>query len=158
MKPIRHLIAIVFLLCGLSARGSEKVYDRDDMVGTYKCSAVPEFVLDVHLHADNTFMVVCNESYKRFGKWEVADDKVLLHFDELVQNPGQSSNELDQYVTKGLEIIDKNNLFWGYFLQNGHEKRVDLQRSDGAESSSKRKANKVVWKDILKEVIKEVID
>ena len=83
MKPIRHLIAIVFLLCGLSARGSEKVYDQDDMVGTYKCSAVPEFVLDVHLHADNTFMVVCNESYKRFGKWEVADDKVLLHFDEL---------------------------------------------------------------------------
>lgn len=74
------------------------------------------------------------------------------------KNPGQSSNELDQYVTKGLEIIDKNNLFWGYFLQNGHEKRVDLQRSDGAESSSKRKANKGVWKDILKEVIKEVVD
>ena len=31
MKPIRHLIAIVFLLCGLTARGSERVYDRDDM-------------------------------------------------------------------------------------------------------------------------------
>ena len=83
MKPIRHLIAIVFLLCSLTARGSEKVYDRDDMVGTYKCSAVPELVLDVHLHADNTFMVVTNDSYRRFGKWEVADDKVLLRFDEL---------------------------------------------------------------------------
>ena len=36
MKPIRHLIAIVFLLCGLSAQGSERVYDQSDMVGTYK--------------------------------------------------------------------------------------------------------------------------
>ena len=26
MKPIRHLIAIVFLLCGLTARGSERGY------------------------------------------------------------------------------------------------------------------------------------
>ena len=36
MKPIRHLIAIVFLLCGLTALGSERGYDRNDLVGTYK--------------------------------------------------------------------------------------------------------------------------
>ena len=82
MKPLRYLIAIVFLLCGLSARGSEKVYGRDDMVGTYKCTAVPEFVLDVH-----------------------------LHFDELGQNPGQSANELDQYVTKVTDIHIETNIY-----------------------------------------------
>jgi hypothetical protein len=38
MKPIRHLILIVFLLCGLSARRSAKVYDQSDMVGTYGVS------------------------------------------------------------------------------------------------------------------------
>ena len=27
MKPIRHLISIVFLLCGLTALGSERGYD-----------------------------------------------------------------------------------------------------------------------------------
>ena len=65
MKPIRHLITIVFLLCGLTALGSERGYDR---------------------------------------------------------------NDLDRYVVKELEILDKNNLFWGYHLQEGYEKRVELCR------------------------------
>ncbi len=36
MKTIRHLMTIVFLLCGLTALGSERGYDRNDLVGTYK--------------------------------------------------------------------------------------------------------------------------
>ena len=31
MKPIRHLISIVFLLCGLTALGRERGYDRNDL-------------------------------------------------------------------------------------------------------------------------------
>ena len=42
MKPIRHLIAIVFLLCGLTAWGSDRGYDYDDMVGTYKYNETQE--------------------------------------------------------------------------------------------------------------------
>ena len=75
MKPIRHLIAIVFLLCGLAAQGSAREYDRDDMVGTYKCE-IQEYTLDLHLHTDNTFMVVDNDTYRRFGKWEVQEDLI----------------------------------------------------------------------------------
>ena len=84
MKPIRHLISIVFLLCGLSAQGSERVYDQSDMAGTYKYE-IPEYVLNLHLHTDNTFMVtntVSDDTYKHFGKWEVKEDLVVLHFDE----------------------------------------------------------------------------
>ena len=65
MKTIRHLMTIVFLLCGLTALGSERGYDRKD---------------------------------------------------------------LDRYVVKELEILDKNNLFWGYHLQEGYEKRMELCR------------------------------
>ena len=36
MNPIRHLISIVFLFCGLTAWGGERGYDHSDMVGTYK--------------------------------------------------------------------------------------------------------------------------
>ena len=109
MKPIRHLIAIVFLLCGLTARGSERVYDRDDMVGTYKYE-IQEYTLNLHLHTDKTFMVVSNDSHRRFGKWEVLEDLVILHFDKEQPDSLQSHQDLDQYVAKELEIIDKNTL------------------------------------------------
>ena len=94
MKTIRHLITIVFLLCGLTALGSERGYDR---------------------------------------------------------------NDLDRYVVKELEILDKNNLFWGYHLQEGYEKRVELYRYAPKESSPKRKAQKEVWKDLIEQVVQEVV-
>ncbi|MBO5942288.1 MAG: hypothetical protein J6Q63_03255 [Bacteroidales bacterium] len=47
MKPIRHLISIVFLLCGLAAQGSAREYDRDDMVGTYKCEIQEDLIEQV---------------------------------------------------------------------------------------------------------------
>ena len=127
MKPIRHLIAIVFLLCGLTARGSERVYDRDDMVGTYKYE-IQEYTLNLHLHlhTDKTFMVVSNDLHRRFGKWEVEDNNVILHFDNQQVDSLAKQNELDQYVSKEIQIIDKNTLFWGHHLQEGHEKRVEM--------------------------------
>ena len=76
MKTIKHLITIVFLLCGLTALGSERGYDR---------------------------------------------------------------NDLDRYVVKELEILDKNNLFWGYHLQEGYEKRVELCRYDPNENLTDRR-------------------
>ena len=33
MKPIRHLISIVFLFCGLTVWGGERGYDQNDMDG-----------------------------------------------------------------------------------------------------------------------------
>ena len=33
MKPIRHLISIVFLFCGLTAWGGERGCDQNDMDG-----------------------------------------------------------------------------------------------------------------------------
>ena len=66
MKPIRPLISIVFLFCGLTAWGGECGYDQNDMVGTYKYE-IPEYVLNLHLHTDNTFMVtntVSDNTYK----------------------------------------------------------------------------------------------
>ena len=156
MKPIRHLIAIVFLLCGLTARGSEKVYDRDDMVGTYKYE-IPEYVLNLHLHTDNTVMVVNNDSYRRFGKWVILEGLVILHFDKAETDSTQVQNELDLYVTKEVEIIDKSTLFWGYHLQKGHEKRVELQKFDSGGTSNRRKGNKEVWKDLIEQVVKEVV-
>ena len=60
MKPIRHLIAIVFLLCGLTARGSERGYDHDDMVASTACDA----------------------SCKHFGNWEIKEDLLILYFDK----------------------------------------------------------------------------
>ena len=96
MKPTRHLIIIVFLLCGLTALGSERAYDRKDLVGTYKYNDTKEYVLNLHLHSDNTFMVssaASDDSFRHFGNW-----------------------------VKELEILDKNNLFWGYHLQEGYKK------------------------------------
>ena len=94
MKTIKHLITIIFLLCGLTALGSERGYDR---------------------------------------------------------------NDLDRYVVKELEILDKNNLFWGYHLQEGYEKRVELCRYAPKESSPKRKAQNEVWKDLIEQVVQEVV-
>ena len=131
MKPIRHLMTIVFLLCGLTALGSERGYDRKDLVGTYKYNDTKEYVLDLHLHSDNTFMVssaASDDSFRRFGNW-----------------------------VKELEILDKNNLFWGYHLQEGYEKRVELCRYAPKESSPKRKAQKEVWKDLIEQVVQEVV-
>ena len=73
MKTIKHLITIVFLLCGLTALGSERRHDRNDLVGTYKYNDTKEYVLNLHLHTDNTFMVAStasDESFKHFGNWE----------------------------------------------------------------------------------------
>ena len=36
MKPIRHLISIVLLVCGLTAWGGERGYDQNDMVKTHE--------------------------------------------------------------------------------------------------------------------------
>lgn len=156
MKPIRHLIAIVFLLCGLSAQGGERFYDRDYMVGTYKYE-IQEYSLDLHLHTDNTFVVVNNDSYRRFGKWEVLDNVVLLNFDSLDSDSLQGQNELDLYISKELEIIDRNTLFWGHLLQKGHEKRVELQRSDVRVSSHKRRGKKEIWRELIEQVVREIV-
>ena len=120
MKPIRHLISIVFLFCGLTAWGGERGYDQNDMVGTYKYE-IPEYVLNLHLHTDNTFMVtntVSDNTYKYFGKWEVKEDLVVLHFDEH-EDDTLKTHELDKYVMKEMEILDKDSLFWGHHLQDG---------------------------------------
>ena len=117
MKPIRHLIAIVLLVCVLTAQRNERVYDRDDMVGTYKYE-IQEYTLNLHLHTDKTFMVVSNDSHRRFGKWEVEDNNVILHFDNQQVDSLAKQNELDQYVSKEIQIIDKNTLFWGHHLED----------------------------------------
>jgi hypothetical protein len=87
MKQIRHLIAIVFLLCGLTAWGSDRGYDYDDMVVSTECA----------------------EACRHFGKWEVKDELVILHFDKqeehVVQFQSQPHSELDKYVMKELEIL-----------------------------------------------------
>ena len=116
-------MTIVFLLCGLTALGSERGYDRKDLVGTYKYNDTKEYVLNLHLHSDNTFMVsstASDDSFRRFGNWEVKDDLVILHFDKSETDSLQVQNDLDRYVMKELEILDKNNLFWGYHLQEGY--------------------------------------
>ena len=173
MKPIRHLIAIVFLLCGLTARGGERGYDHEDMVGTYKYNGTPEYVLDLHLHSDGTFMVAsteCDASCRHFGSWEVKDDLVILNFDRqealAVQSQAQTQpqsqartqSELDKYIVKELEILDKDRLFWGHHLQDGYEKRIELQRSDGdgASSSNHRKAIRNAWKIFVEQALKVI--
>ena len=146
MKLIRHLISIVFLFCGLTAWGGERGYDQNDMVGTYKYE-IPEYVLNLHLHTDNTFMVtntVSDNTYKHFGKWEVKDDTLKTH-------------ELDKYVMKEMEILDKDSLFWGHHLQDGYEKRVVLQRNDISGSSRRRKDKNEVWKDLIEQVVRDVV-
>ena len=69
----------------------------------------------------------------------------------------QVQNDLDRYVMKELEILDKNHLFWGYHLQDGYEKRVELCRYAPKESSPKRKAQKEVWKELIEQVVQEVV-
>lgn len=159
MKPIRHLISIVFLFCGLTAWGGEKVYDHSDMVGTYMYNENQEYILDLHLHSDNTFMVantVSDKTYKYFGKWEVKDDLVVLNFDKQ-QADSLQVHELDKYVMKEMEILDKDSLFWGHHLQDGYEKRVVLQRNDISGSSRTRKDKNEVWKDLIEQVVRDVV-
>ena len=36
MKPIRHLISIVLLVCGLTAWGGERGYDQNDTLKTHE--------------------------------------------------------------------------------------------------------------------------
>ena len=142
MKSIRHLISIVFLFCGLTAWGGERGYDHSDMVGTYKYNENQEYVLDLHLHSDNTFMVantVSDKTYNYFGKWEVKDGLVVLNFDKQELDSLQVK-ELDKYVMKEMEILDRNSLFWGHHLQDGYERRIELQRNDAVGSSRNRKA------------------
>ena len=62
-------------------------------------------VLNLHLHTDNTFMVtntVSDKTYKHFGKWEVKEDLVVLHFDEH-EDDTLKTHELDKYVMKEME-------------------------------------------------------
>ena len=114
MKPIRHLIAIVFLLCGLTARGSERVYDRDDMVGTYKYE-IQEYTLNLHLHTDKTFMVVSNDSHRRFGKWEVEDNNVILHSLVIGDAQGSVFSEVSRpYDPRAVDETDQLFLFVAY--------------------------------------------
>ena len=156
MKPIRHLIALVFLLCGLTAQGSGRVYDHYDMAGTYKYE-IQEYVLNLHLHTDNTFMIVADDSSRRFGRWNVDEDIILLHFDRQEQDSTLTDNDLRRYVAKELEIVDKNTLFWGFSMHDGYEKRVILTRHDTSGSSRKRKGKNDIWKSLIEQAVREVI-
>ena len=100
MKPIRHLISIVLLVCGLTAWGGERGYDQNDTLKTH---------------------------------------------------------ELDKYVMKEMEILDKDSLFWGHHLQEGYEKRVVLQRNDISDPSRRRKGKNEVWKDLIEQVVRDVV-
>ena len=62
-----------------------------------------------------------------------------------------------QYVSKEIQIIDKNTLFWGHHLQEGREKRVELQKCDTGGSSGKRKGKNDIWKDLIEQVVHEVV-
>ena len=159
MKIIKHIVILVLMLCGISAKGGERGYDNSDMVGTYKYNENQEYVLDLHLHSDNTFMVantVSDKTYKFFGKWEVKEDLVILHFDEHEADTLQV-HELDKYVMKEMEILDKDSLFWGHHLQEGYEKRVVLQRNDISGSSRTRKGKNEAWKDLIEQVVRDVV-
>lgn len=117
------------------------------MVGTYKYE-IPEYVLNLHLHTDNTFMVtntVSDKTYKYFGKWDVKEDLVALHFDE---------HEADVLQ---VHKLDKDSLFWGHHLQDGYEKRVVLQRNDMSGTSQKRKGKNEAWKDLIEQVVRDVV-
>ena len=99
---------------------------------------------------------VSDNTYKYFGKWEVKDDLVVLNFDKHEVEPLQA-NELDKYVMKEMEILDKDSLFWGHHLQDGYEKRLVLQRNDISGSSRTRKGKNEAWKDLIEQVVKEVV-
>ena len=123
MKTIRHLITIVFLLCGLTALGSERGYDRNDLVGTYKYNEMPGFKtrLELHLRSDSTFVIFNEVISGYYGKWEVKENKIFLNFDKHEQDPLQGYDQWGQYVVKELEIIDGNRLQWGHFEVYGSE-------------------------------------
>ena len=123
MKTIRHLMIIVFLLCGLTALGSERGYDRNDLVGTYKYNEMPGFKtrLELHLRGDSTFVIFNEVMSRYYGKWEVKENKIFLNFDKLEQDPLQGYDQWGQYVVKELEIIDVNRLQWGHFEVYGSE-------------------------------------
>ena len=99
---------------------------------------------------------VSDNTYKHFGKWEVKEDLVVLHFDEH-KDDTLKTHELDKYVMKEMEILDKDSLFWGHHLQDGYEKRVVLQRNDISGSSRTRKGKNEAWKDLIEQVVKEVV-
>ena len=123
MKTIRHLITIVFLLCGLTALGSERGYDRNDLVGTYKYNEMPGFNtrLELHLRGDSTFVIFNEVMSGYYGKWEVKENKIFLNFDKREQDPLQGYDQWGQYVVKELEIIGENRLQWGHFEVYGSE-------------------------------------
>ena len=132
MKQIRHLIAIVFLLCGLTAWGSDRGYDYDDMVGSYKYNEIPGYRtrLELHLNSDSTFMAVNDNLLAYYGNWTITDNKVSLHFNKVETDPLQGYDEWGQYVEKELEIINENKILWGHFSRvgNGNGPNIYLER------------------------------
>jgi hypothetical protein len=88
--------------------------------------------------------------------WEVKEDLVVLHFDEHKDDTLQV-HELDKYVMKEMGILDKDSLFWGHHLQEGYEKRVVLQRNDISGSSRRRKGKNEAWKDLIEQVVRDVV-
>ena len=48
-------------------------------------------------------------------------------------------------------------LFWGHHLQEGYEKRVVLQRNDISDPSRSRKGKNEVWKDLIEQVVRDVV-
>ena len=44
---------------------------------------------------------------------------------------------------KELEILDKDNLFWGHHLQGGYEKQIELQRSPEEPDRGSRQGSSV---------------
>lgn len=131
MKPIRHLISIVFLLCGLTALGSERGYDRNDLVGTYKYNDTKEYVLNLHLHSDNTFMVssaASDDSFRHFGNWE-----------------------------KELKFLTRTICSGDITCRKGMKRGWNYAGTPPKESSPKRKSQKEVWKDLIEQVVQEVV-
>ena len=157
MIQIRHLLAIVFLWCGMTAQGNAKVYDQSDMVGTYNYE-IPEYILNLHLHSDDTFMIIDHDSYMRLGTWEITENIIVLHFDNTKLDSLQTHHDLDKFVAKELEIMDKNTLFWGFYLHKGIENRVELARHDKSKSSPKSKNNKEFWKELVEQIIMKIIE
>ena len=60
-------------------------------------------------------------------------------------------------LMKDIDILDKDSFFWGHHLQDEYEKRVVLQRNDISGSSRKRKDKNEVWKDMIEQVVKDVV-
>ena len=88
MNIVNKIVLILLLVCSQTALGRERGYDRNDLVGTYKYNDTKEYVLNLHLHSDNTFMVAStanDDSFRHFGNWEVKDDLFWgYHLQEVV--------------------------------------------------------------------------